>query len=460
MLARLQCFRLVTRRSLFTIKYSSKPSAAASARRHWSGLHQWRNAPLNVNRSWGPGGPRLLPSPSSSDDLTASFSSLAECAALILSTPDPLLKSHLSHLSFSRWRRRLLPVGAACPPHLPARPERPVLVPPKEIPSHKSSGLPLNAYLLHNLAHVELNAIDLAWDTVARFSPLHDILGDEFFSDFARVADDESRHFSWCSQRLAELGFKYGDLPAHDFLWRECSKSSGDVATRLAVIPLVQEARGLDAGPRLVQKLVGFGDHTTSNIVAKIADEEIAHVAVGVFWFALVCQKTGRTPSDAFKGLLKEHGVELKGPFNYSARDEAGMPRDWYDDGSLGNDEAKRRLSEVHDRLETIISLEQESSKLGQALLAVLVPLARNPPKSTFANSPLPASMQLPSIVCLAAAHTRFPLFHADVARHRKPTHSVALSRAQQLLQDFFLPSVVICCSEDYVSAIENPNKV
>ncbi|KAK8956489.1 hypothetical protein KSP40_PGU021201 [Platanthera guangdongensis] len=95
----------------------------------------------------------------------------------------------------------------------------------------------------------------------------------------------------------------YGDMPAHNFLWRECSKSSGDVATRLAVIPLVQEARGLDAGPRLVQKLVGFGDHTTSNIVAKIADEEIAHVAVGEFWFALVCQKTDRTPSDAFKGL-------------------------------------------------------------------------------------------------------------------------------------------------------------
>lgn len=193
------------------------------------------------------------------------------------------------------------------------------------------------------------------------------MLGDEFFSDFARVADDESRHFSWCSQRLAELGFNYGDMPAHNFLWRECSKSSGDVATRLAVIPLVQEARGLDAGPRLVQKLIGFGDHRTSNIVAKIADEEIAHVAVGVFWFALVCQKTGRTPSDAFKDLLKEHGVELKGPFNYSARDEAGMPRDWYEDGPLVNDEARRRLSEVHDRLETIISLEQESSKLGQA---------------------------------------------------------------------------------------------
>ncbi|KAK8955602.1 hypothetical protein KSP40_PGU022759 [Platanthera guangdongensis] len=165
------------------------------------GLHQWRNAPLNENRSWGPGGPRLLPSPSSSDDPTASFSSLAECAALILSTPDPLLKSHLSTSPS---------LAGAAASFQSAMPALPIFqpVPPKEIPSHKSSGLPLNAYLLHNLAHVELNAIDLAWDTVARFSPLHDILGDEFFSDFARVADDESRHFSWCSQRLAELGFK------------------------------------------------------------------------------------------------------------------------------------------------------------------------------------------------------------------------------------------------------------
>lgn len=208
MLLRLQSVRPGTW-SLFTINSSSKPSSAASARRHWSGLHGWRNAPLNENLSWGPAGPHLLLSPSSSsEDPTASFSSLADCATLILSTPDPLLKSRLSHLSFSRWRSRLLPVGAATPPDLPARPERPALVPPKEIPPHKSSGLPLNAYLLHNLAHVELNAIDLAWDTVARFSPLHDMLGDEFFSDFARVADDESRHFSWCSQRLAELGFK------------------------------------------------------------------------------------------------------------------------------------------------------------------------------------------------------------------------------------------------------------
>ncbi|GKA82482.1 putative ferritin-like superfamily protein, partial [Tanacetum coccineum] len=113
-------------------------------------------------------------------------------------------------------------------------------VSPKEIPAPKNSGLPLNAYMLHNLAHVELNAIDLAWDTVVRFSPYRELLGDMFFADFARVADDESRHFAWCSQRLAEIGFSYGDMPAHNLLWRECEKSSDDVVARLAVIPLVQ----------------------------------------------------------------------------------------------------------------------------------------------------------------------------------------------------------------------------
>ncbi|KAL6538339.1 hypothetical protein OROGR_012327 [Orobanche gracilis] len=123
-------------------------------------------------------------------------------------------------------------------------------------------------------------------------------------------------------------------MPAHSFLWRECEKSSDNVAARLAVIPLVQEARGLDAGPRLVNKLVGFGDNRTSNIVAKIADEEVAHVAVGVYWFVSVCQKMGRTPGSTFADILKDYNVELKGPFNYSAREEAGIPREWYDDSS------------------------------------------------------------------------------------------------------------------------------
>ncbi|XP_059663226.1 uncharacterized protein LOC132308941 [Cornus florida] len=348
--------------------YTSSSSSSSFNHPQWSGLQTWRVNPLNEDRFWGPTGPQPpTSSPSSSAEVdegsVASASSLAELGTLVLSTGDPLAKSKLSHLAYSRWRRHNLPIGVSVPPDRPARPTKPQLVSPKEIPSPKNSGLPLNAYMLHNLAHVELNAIDLAWDTVVRFSSYSDLLGEGFFADFAHVADDESRHFAWCSQRLAELGFGYGDMPAHNLLWRECEKSSDKVAARLAVIPLVQEARGLDAGPRLVQRLVGFGDCRTSNIVARIADEEVAHVAVGVHWFVSVCQKMGHTPCSTFKDLLREYNVELKGPFNYSARDEAGIPRDWYDASST-NKQDNGQLSEVYERLACIISMEKENSSM------------------------------------------------------------------------------------------------
>ncbi|XP_059450242.1 uncharacterized protein LOC132181168 [Corylus avellana] len=369
--------------STFKSKYSfsSSSSSSSSSLQYspWSGLQAWRDSPVNENRIWGPNGPEplVLHSPSSvidhGESPIGSASSLAELGALVLSTGDPLTKSRLSHLAYSRWRREKLPLGVVSdPPSRPARPPKPELVSPKEIPAPKNSGLPLNAYMLHNLAHVELNAIDLAWDTVVRFSPFSEILGEGFFADFAHVADDESRHFAWCSQRLSELGFKYGDMPAHNLLWRECEKSSDNVAARLAVIPLVQEARGLDAGPRLVQKLIGFGDLRTSNVVARIADEEVAHVAVGVHWFVSVCQKMDRAPCSTFKDLLNEYNVELKGPFNYSARDEAGLPLDWYDASSSkeqdknGKENKNEKLSVVYERLSSIISMESENSSLNR----------------------------------------------------------------------------------------------
>ncbi|XP_048233337.1 uncharacterized protein HI_0077 [Ricinus communis] len=359
--------------------FSSSSSSSSSLEfSPWSGLKSWRDSPLNENRFWGPNGPQPPPPQSPLSDANqyeielGSASSLAELGALVLSTSDPLKKSKLSHLAFAKWRNHKLPIGSFVPPSTPARPPKPELVSPKEIPAPKDSGLPLNAYMLHNLAHVELNAIDLAWDTVVRFSPFSETLGEGFFADFAHVADDESRHFAWCSQRLADLGFKYGDMPAHNLLWRECKKSSDSVAARLAVIPLVQEARGLDAGPRLVQKLIGFGDSKTSKIVARISDEEVAHVAVGVYWFISVCQKVGCPPSSTFKDILREYNVELKGPFNHSAREEAGIPRDWYDASSTNKQDKNEKrgtneqLSVVYDRLASIISMECENASLNK----------------------------------------------------------------------------------------------
>ncbi|CAL0322575.1 unnamed protein product [Lupinus luteus] len=360
--------------SLFHFNFKPKSFSSSSSSSQislWSGLQSWRETPLNHDRKWGPHGPQPEPT-THSDTPFGKASTLAELGSIVLSTSDPLAKANLSHLAYSTWRRHNLPVGETKPPSRPARPDKPLLVSPKEIPAPKNSGLPLNAYMLHNLAHVELNAIDLAWDTVVRFSPYSEILGEGFFADFAHVADDESRHFSWCSQRLAELGFNYGDMPAHNLLWRECEKSSDNVAARLAVIPLVQEARGLDAGPRLVQKLVGFGDNRTSKIVARIAAEEVAHVAVGVYWFVSVCQKLDCAPDSTFKDLLKEYNVELKGPFNHAARKEAGIPHHWYDASSSTSNQdkkykgEKKQLSAVYERLASIIAMETENSSLNK----------------------------------------------------------------------------------------------
>ncbi|KAA8526311.1 hypothetical protein F0562_008486 [Nyssa sinensis] len=242
----------------------------------------------------------------------ASAPSLAELGTLVLSTGDPLTKSKLSHLAYSRWRQENLPIGASEPPGRPCSPSQTPIGFPKGNSSSQKLG---------------------------------ELLGDGFFADFAHVADDESRHFAWCSQRLAELGFRYGDMPAHNLLWRECEKSADNVTARLAAIPLVQEARGLDAGPRLVQKLIGFGDCRTSNIVARIADEEVAHVAVGVYWFVSVCQKMGCAPCSTFKDLLKE---------------------DWYDTSCTNKQDKNGQLSEVYDRLACIISMEKENSSLNK----------------------------------------------------------------------------------------------
>ncbi|WIA40303.1 hypothetical protein OEZ86_013674 [Tetradesmus obliquus] len=175
--------------------------------------------------------------------------------------------------------------------------------------------------MLHNLAHIELNAIDLAWDTVARFSSLR--LPPAFYEDFARVADDESRHFAWCAQRLAELGCSYGDMVAHDLLWAGAQSSAGDLGARLAIVPMSQEARGLDAGRRLVERLKGAGDPRTASIVAAIAEEERAHVAVGVVWFGRLCSAQGVAPPEAFRAWLAALAPELlKGPFNHEERQQ------------------------------------------------------------------------------------------------------------------------------------------
>jgi len=263
--------------------------------------------------------------------------SLVEWGLRVLSAPDPRVKCALTHRAMAAWAAGGLPVGTAngAPlPDRPARPEHPKMVPFFEVPKQPDSGMTNATYVLHQLAHVELNAIDLAWDTVVRYAPLHKegLLPAEFYEEFAWVADDESRHLGWALARMGELEANYGDIPAHDNLWDCARVTFDDLEARLAVVPMVQEARGLDAGPRLAMRLVGWGDNRSAEVVRQISLEEIEHVAVGVRWFRHLCEGEGLDPGERFKDKVEEHCAFLmKGPYNHESRQLAGMEREWYE---------------------------------------------------------------------------------------------------------------------------------
>ena len=354
----------------------------------WRGLEDWRAGAVGAgaNRAWvwgkrdavpadadpkhlGPENEGNVPpgawaSPASTETIPLP-DTLAACADLILRTPDPAMKAALSHRAYAKFERETrgetrradpLAVGIASPPASPARPAKPELVHPKDVPSPKTCALGFSAAMMHNIAHIELNAIDLAWDTVARFSSMRlserfrendgessdsfKGLPDRFFLDFAKVADDESRHLGWCLQRLQEMGVAYGDIPAHNVLWEGAQSTSNSLPARLAVVPCMQEARGLDAGPRLVSKLRGRGDNRSADIIERISAEELAHVAVGVAWFRHVCLALSVDPKEAFSAEIRTHAPEsLRGPVNHAARVDAGLEPDWYavrgDDGAF-----------------------------------------------------------------------------------------------------------------------------
>uniref|UniRef100_A0A1D2A0V9 DUF455 domain-containing protein n=1 Tax=Auxenochlorella protothecoides TaxID=3075 RepID=A0A1D2A0V9_AUXPR len=320
----------------------------------WPGLEPWRQSGVNELRGWGRKGPQSVPITPGTPAPECRWRCLADAAVAVLQTPDPAQKAALTHAAWHAVSNGSLPVGgepAAAPPPFPARPPRPQLVAPKQVPTAKASRLPLPAYMLHSLAHVELNAVDLAWDTVARFAAAP--LPRAFFLDFARVADDESRHLLWCLQRLGELGHAYGDMPAHSVLWEGAQASAGDVGSRLAVVPMSQEARGLDAGPRLVDRLVGLGDARSAAIVRRIAQEETAHVAVGVVWFRGVCAALGADPGHAFRATICTLCPDvLRGPFEAGARAQVGLPPEWYDPGCWPEGERERLAEALRARKE------------------------------------------------------------------------------------------------------------
>ncbi|MFS8490755.1 DUF455 family protein [Xanthomonas campestris pv. raphani] len=254
---------------------------------------------------------------------------LLQAAHACLQACDPVEKVALTQQYAAALRAGSLPLPAQAdapePIRMPGRPPRPLLVHPRELP-RRGLGTPEGrAAFIHAIAHIELNAIDLAWDAVYRFRGVPD----GFYADWVAVADDESRHFMLLRARLHAHGHDYGDFAAHNGLWEMCEKTAHDGLARMALVPRVLEARGLDVTPAMIHKLRSLGDTATAQVLEIILREEVAHVAAGSRWYRWYCEQAGIEPRARFKELLRDYaGGYLHGPFNIEARLLAGFDED------------------------------------------------------------------------------------------------------------------------------------
>ena len=266
---------------------------------------------------------------------------LSDAAVTVLTTPEPMEKVRLTRAFAAAWRDgRIKEVGDAAPPARPARPVRPELKLPRDMPKRRKAGsLAGRIALLHALAHIELNAVDLAWDIVARFHALPGgaALPRAFRDDWVRVADEEAKHHALLADRLAALGAAYGDLPAHDGLWQASEATAHDLGARLALVPMVLEARGLDVTPVMIDSLTRADDPESAAVLQLIHDEEIGHVAAGRRWFGAVAEALGADPQAHWQHLVRTlFKGELKRPFNEPSRTRADFPADWYEPLGVG----------------------------------------------------------------------------------------------------------------------------
>ncbi|TDI58976.1 MAG: ferritin-like domain-containing protein [Alphaproteobacteria bacterium] len=256
---------------------------------------------------------------------------LSELARDILLCADPAEKAAMAQSVAVRWRLGdIAAVGLPCAPVSPAYADRPILMLPKDMPRRRASGqLQNRVALLHAVAHIELNAINLAWDIICRFASPD--IPDQFFEDWVRVGDEEAKHFLLVQKRLEELGTTYGDMLAHDGLWQAAKTTSHDLMARLAIVPLVFEARGLDVTPAMIAKLQRAGDMQSAACLQIIYDDEIGHVAIGKTWFDWCCCQNKLEPISTWKTLVAQHFAgKLKPPFNEAARTQANFPPDYY----------------------------------------------------------------------------------------------------------------------------------
>ena len=208
------------------------------------------------------------------------------------------------------------------PADLPGRPDRPLLVAPKAVPQRALGTPEGHGGLLHALAHIEFNAVNLALDACWRFAGMPAA----YYRDWLQVAAEEARHFELLTAHLGSLGWCYGDFPAHDGLWQMAERTRGDVLARMALVPRTLEARGLDASPQVRRRLLAVGDQAAAAILDIILRDEIGHVAIGNRWFHALCRERDIEPVATYARLTLEHRApRLHGPFNLPARREAGF---------------------------------------------------------------------------------------------------------------------------------------
>lgn len=258
---------------------------------------------------------------------------LVAAAREIVATPDLARKVALAKATAKAWFGGRLALGAlstAPPmPARPGRPDRPALLLPRHMPRRSTSGAAGRFALMHSLAHIELNAVDMTWDLVGRFA--RQPMPRTFFDNWVQVGLEEAKHFELVARRLVELGGGYGDLPAHDGLWQAAEATGHDLLARLAVVPLVLEARGLDVTPGMIRSLEAAGDPASAKIIAIIYRDEKRHVAFGMKWFRHLCLEKNLPFEPTFHRLVRDNfRGPVKPPFNDRARAEAGLTPGFY----------------------------------------------------------------------------------------------------------------------------------
>jgi uncharacterized ferritin-like protein (DUF455 family) len=262
---------------------------------------------------------------------------LFEAVLNVLLTHDATQKAYLTLEVYRQYHTGdLIIAEPVSPPDYPARPAKPELLPVLQMPA-RSKGYKKKNILIHAIAHIELNAIDLGCDMVARYSK--DNLPHAFYADWLKVAADEARHFNLLNNYLMQNDSYYGAYPAHNSLWDTAFETRDNLGARLAVVPMVLEARGLDITPKMIADFTKQKDYTIADILTEIYTDEITHVHTGVKWFEYVTKQPIENATDLFHSYLKKYfRGKLIPPFNIPARDTALMPREFYQNYVANND--------------------------------------------------------------------------------------------------------------------------